>query len=172
MHPGLKVGADPDHHIVKHKGAAGKGLQLDELLVLHLHSGCVLRGHMNVPLGDDDAAVQLGCAVGADQGGAGGGGCVAGQPHRGGDSQGTGVGHRKLHLRVLPLRAKDRNIFKFTLRANHRDPFVGQKLPGLGQVPFGGQAVAEQGLRLLLCHVDVAAGGLQLHKNTPENFLR
>ena len=127
---------------------------------------------MNVPLGDDDTAVQLGCAVGADQGGAGGGGCVTGLAHRRIDAQGTGVGHRKLHLSVLPLRAKDRNILKFSFRAHHRDPFVGQKLPGLGQVPFGGQAVAEQRLRLLLCYMNMAAGGLQLHKYAPENFLR
>ena len=60
-------------------------------------------------------------------------------------------------------------MFKAPLGATDRHPLPRQILPRLRQGPLRGQAVAEEDLRLLFCHMDVPPGGLQLHKKPPGN---
>ena len=80
------------------------------------------------------------------------------------------VGEGDLHLSLFPLRSQHRHIPKFSLGADHGDPFLCHPLSRLGQWPVWGQAVAEQGAGLLFCHMDMPAGAFHFNKYISEDL--
>ena len=171
MHIGLKIRAHPHHHIVENQGAAGVGLQAHHLLVGDAHLLGILRGHMNMPLGNNDALGKGNFPHLPTDFRSGSISNIPGLANRSGNAQNSGIGHGQFHLPGIPFRAKHRHIGKFPLRANHRHPFIGQILPRLGQRAFGGQGMPKQGNRLGLCHMGVPPGGLQFNKYPFQNRL-
>jgi hypothetical protein len=55
MDIGGEIRADPDLHPLKNHRALGEDPEPDGLLVLYTHPGSVRRGHVDMPLGGDDA---------------------------------------------------------------------------------------------------------------------
>ena len=158
---GAGRGGNTADDIIEHQAAAiGINFQPDDLLILNAELLAILRGEVDVALGDDNAFLQFDLALGANQTAAGGTGQVTGFPHEGGDADGTGVGHGKLDLGLLADGAENRNHSHGLFGADDLDFFIGGKLAGLGKRFFEGQleALAEQGLQILLGKVQMTGG--------------
>ena len=161
MAGGAGRGGNTADDIIEHQTAAiGINFQPDDLLILNAELLAILRGEVDVALGDDNAFLQFDLALGANQTAAGGTGQVTGFPHEGGDADGTGVGHGKLDLGLLADGAENRDHSHGLFGADDLDFFIGGKLAGLGKRFFEGQleALAEQGLQILLGKVQMTGG--------------
>jgi hypothetical protein len=82
MHPGLETGMHPYRQILKNHRTFGKGLQIHRLSVPYPHGGGILRMHMHMAAGGNNALLQFHPARRALQHRAGGILHTAGQTHR------------------------------------------------------------------------------------------
>lgn len=90
--PPWKTGGYPHLHVLEHQRAAGKALEAHPLPVRHAEAGGVLRRHVNVALGHNQAAAQAEHPVPVAEGEARGALRIAGEAHRRGEPQGHRIG--------------------------------------------------------------------------------
>ena len=117
---------------------------------------------MDMGAGDNRAAGRGEHACGADQIDVGCAAQVAGETDGRLDAQRACVGGGQLHLNGRAFGAEHGNACDFAFRGYNANPLLTQKLPRLGQRPFGGQmcARAKQRFDRRGGQVDMARGYL------------
>ena len=174
MHHRGKLGGYPHLHVLEHQRAAGKALEAHPLPVRHAEAGGVLRRHVNVALGHNQAAAQAEHPVPVAEGEAGGALRIAGEAHRRGEPQGHRIGEGDLHLALRALRAQNHHVLQAPPGPLQCHPLGAGELPRLGQVfrPVEPVARAEQGLHIGPGQVDMPSAGLQLDGQAGDQLLR
>ena len=161
VHCEREFGADSDDDVVKDElSAVGVDLDGDDLLILKAVFLGVLGGGVDVPLGGDDAALDLKLALGADQFAGAAALDIAALPDGCGNAYRAGVGERKLDLSCGADGAEDGDGGEAALGADDGYSLFAGELAGLGEILLFGQliAFAEENIESLAADMDVAGG--------------
>ena len=150
MHHRGKLGGHPHFHLFEDQRPVGEAPEPDVLTVRHAETAGVLRRHVDMALGHDQAPLQADHPLPMAHGEARSTLDIPGETHRGRDPQGHRVGQGDLRLTLAPFRPEYHHTLQFSLGALQGQALGAGVLPRLREIldPVELIARAEQGLQI------------------------